>query len=420
MREAEGENAKETLLLPFSKSNDYRRADVKIARTLRLQQLVRLPGLSQRPGNLPNDATKSPPVHKRPVRQQPEGLKMRYRPFGDSETSTSESSDEAPRFRAPSMATPTKKWKGDKTNGENRDPRESSPKPGPYFTATPKSSKTSKHGKADYEERENQESVTKSKKRKHGKSSNLAQSPGNSNEQSVQPDTNANADNTLSSEKPPRRPSVARERSTKKIDKIGEIQEIPPTIDPIHKQPPKPEKPKRRDSKKTVKQIEADPTNLTPKTPKGIPSTIEKPKPLRTNDEKRRRKEEHRRRKEARESKIRHQENQPDGEIAGCEQPVPLPNGVKEIAKPPKKEPESPTKQRTLKKEPDTPIKKSLKSEFLYDEDLDMMSSDSSKGEIMRELDSWEHNQRHWGMEDNMEAYMNGDYHLIGGVYGGF
>ena len=323
MREAEGENGKEILLLPFSKSNDYRGANIKIARTLHLQQLVRLPSLSHRPGNLPKGATNPPAAYKKPVRQQPEGLRMRYRPFGDSESSSPERSDKAPSFRSPPVV-PTqqlaKERKDGKTNGDDSVHQSAVPKLDALVPETPNTSKKRKHIDINREEHENQESVTKSKKRKHDKTSNLKILLANTKEQSVQVDTYSNAHKIQSSEEPLRRPPIAREGSPKKTGKNEEIKEIPPTTDLAPTQTPKPENPQRNESKKFPKQTSEDTPKHPPETPREAPSMTEKSKPPRSNAEKRRRKEEHGRRKEARESKIRDQENQSEI-IPGCERP---------------------------------------------------------------------------------------------------
>ena len=93
------------LLLPSTQTNSYQPLKTSMVKTLHLQQLVSLPngvpGLSNHPSRLasPSDSYRKTP------RQQPEGLRMRYRPFGASDDSDVESIPEpkpkAPVFRVP-------------------------------------------------------------------------------------------------------------------------------------------------------------------------------------------------------------------------------------------------------------------------------------------------------------------------------
>ena len=94
-----------TLLLPSSQTNDYQPSKATIIKTLHLQQLVSLPSHSLEPAVHPNRSALSTETYRKTPRQQPEGLKMRYRPFGVSDDSDLESTSEpmprAPEFRIP-------------------------------------------------------------------------------------------------------------------------------------------------------------------------------------------------------------------------------------------------------------------------------------------------------------------------------
>lgn len=52
------------------------------------------------------EATRTPKSHVKKIRQQPKGLQMRYRPFGDDPSS--DETDSAPRFKIPPVILPTK------------------------------------------------------------------------------------------------------------------------------------------------------------------------------------------------------------------------------------------------------------------------------------------------------------------------
>ncbi|KAL8708777.1 MAG: hypothetical protein Q9225_007555 [Loekoesia sp. 1 TL-2023] len=104
--EADENPNEKVLLIPSSEDNGYRVADANITRTVHLQQIVKLPSLSSKPGVLVNGTTETVKTHVKVIRQQPEGLRMRYRPFGDE--SSSEDSDTAPQFRMPPIISPAK------------------------------------------------------------------------------------------------------------------------------------------------------------------------------------------------------------------------------------------------------------------------------------------------------------------------
>lgn len=102
--EADVDGDEKVLLIPSTGKFSYETASAKIARTLNLQQIVKLPSLSDRPTNAGNPAARVPKTHVKNIRQQPEGLRMRYRPFGDE--SSPEGSDTAPKFKVPPVLTP--------------------------------------------------------------------------------------------------------------------------------------------------------------------------------------------------------------------------------------------------------------------------------------------------------------------------
>lgn len=104
--ESEGEQANSrALLLPSAQTNDYRPSTTKIIKTLHLQQLVSLPSHALEPAFHPNRSASSTESYGKTPRQQPEGLKMRYRPFGVSDDSDLDSTSE-PKRRAPEFRTP--------------------------------------------------------------------------------------------------------------------------------------------------------------------------------------------------------------------------------------------------------------------------------------------------------------------------
>ena len=93
------------LLLPSTQTNKYQPSKTNIIRTLHLQQIVSLPRPVPGPANQPNRLTSPSDSYRKTPRQQPEGLRMRYRPFGASDDSDVESTPEpmskAPEFRVP-------------------------------------------------------------------------------------------------------------------------------------------------------------------------------------------------------------------------------------------------------------------------------------------------------------------------------
>ena len=99
------QSSSRALLLPSTQTNSYQSSKTNIIKTLHLQQLVSLPSLASEPAVHPSGSPSAPESYRKTPRQQPEGLRMRYRPFGASDDSTSESSPEptpkAPEFRLP-------------------------------------------------------------------------------------------------------------------------------------------------------------------------------------------------------------------------------------------------------------------------------------------------------------------------------
>lgn len=89
-----------SLLLPSMQSNGYRPCKTSVFNTLHLQQQL----------NLPTRAQLSARTHAKAPHQQPQGLKMRYQPFGASSDSDSDMADvhasKAPQFHAPETMQP--------------------------------------------------------------------------------------------------------------------------------------------------------------------------------------------------------------------------------------------------------------------------------------------------------------------------
>ena len=77
-----GEQISKHVLLPDEEYDDYRAAPMPISRTLHLQQILRLPELIKSSMD-EEEGTQTPSEPRKAVHEQPAGLKMRYRPFGD-------------------------------------------------------------------------------------------------------------------------------------------------------------------------------------------------------------------------------------------------------------------------------------------------------------------------------------------------
>ncbi|KAL8866035.1 MAG: hypothetical protein Q9174_006537, partial [Haloplaca sp. 1 TL-2023] len=102
--ETDATGDRKVLLIPSTDDNRYHVAGAPITRTLHLQQIVNLPSRSS--DNTVAGSNERPTSHVKTVRQQPEGLCMRYRPFGDA--TSSDSSDGAPEFKVPPIFRPSK------------------------------------------------------------------------------------------------------------------------------------------------------------------------------------------------------------------------------------------------------------------------------------------------------------------------
>ncbi len=98
---ADSISSEPALLFPSSPGNEYRSTTIPISSTLHLRQLL----------NLPSHKADASHITPRPRNEQPEGLKMRFQPFGLS--SSSESDEEAeilkvvPQFRKPPPVSPS-------------------------------------------------------------------------------------------------------------------------------------------------------------------------------------------------------------------------------------------------------------------------------------------------------------------------
>lgn len=98
---------KSVLLMPSAETGEYKVTAFDIAKTFHFQQTT--PNLAHGSDFISNGAANATRTYERAVRQQPDGLRMRYRPFGDVEDSTDQSGaepslerhEEAPRFRVP-------------------------------------------------------------------------------------------------------------------------------------------------------------------------------------------------------------------------------------------------------------------------------------------------------------------------------
>ena len=109
----------QVLLLPSAQKNDYRPLATNKMKTLHLQQLVNLPNHAFEPAGHSYRSAPAPNSYSKTPRQQPEGLRMRYRPFGVSVDSDLESASEptpkVPQFRVPPLvkeSSPRRKRKG--------------------------------------------------------------------------------------------------------------------------------------------------------------------------------------------------------------------------------------------------------------------------------------------------------------------
>lgn len=118
--------AKKTLLLPSTETNEYRPVEVEIVRNLQLQQLP--PKGSNGLGATLNAATSKRRSYKKAPPEQPDGLRMRYHPFGvtdySSDKSQPENQTQVPKFRRPlgiEISPPTQIQNGESIDVEMHD-----------------------------------------------------------------------------------------------------------------------------------------------------------------------------------------------------------------------------------------------------------------------------------------------------------
>lgn len=108
------------LLIPSPENNHYRSSGAHVEKSLHLQQLVKRSVPTHRDGILARGAITAPKTHVKMVRQQPEGLRMRYQPFG--EQSPDEDTDEAPRFKLPPIVSAERLSRAQKPSADNDRP----------------------------------------------------------------------------------------------------------------------------------------------------------------------------------------------------------------------------------------------------------------------------------------------------------
>lgn len=167
--ELEAEQASSrALLLPSTQGNSYRPAKNTIIKTLNLQQLVSLPSHALEPAVHPNRSASASESYKKVPRQQPEGLRMRYHPFGASDGSDSEPSSEpapkAPQFRVPARVqenSPVRKRKRPDLSDDVSDSRSAVKSQKRKRTRSPRATARAKHDPMDIDgiRNENSESI---------------------------------------------------------------------------------------------------------------------------------------------------------------------------------------------------------------------------------------------------------------------
>lgn len=100
------------LLVPSAKNDVYQAAGAAITQTLHLQEIVNFSTLLDKDGGEVGEAPRTSKTHVKETRQQPEGLRMRYRPLGDNSSSDgsdgSDDSDKVPLFKLPPVFSPAK------------------------------------------------------------------------------------------------------------------------------------------------------------------------------------------------------------------------------------------------------------------------------------------------------------------------
>ncbi|KAL9609588.1 MAG: hypothetical protein Q9167_005661 [Letrouitia subvulpina] len=110
----------EVVLLPSSENGEYRSINLAITRTLHLQQLVKLSRTHDGPVRDLSTTSSSSASYKDGPHQQPAGLRMRYRPFGDvypsesEDGSMSEGEAKPPWFKLPPTFEASQTLKGPK------------------------------------------------------------------------------------------------------------------------------------------------------------------------------------------------------------------------------------------------------------------------------------------------------------------
>lgn len=122
------QSSSRALLLPSTQTNNYRPSKTNITKTLHLQQLVSLPSHAPQPAANPSHPASAADSYKKTPRPQPEGLRMRYHPFGASDDSDLESTPEpmskVREFRIPAPvkeSSPQKKRKRPESNDGRSD-----------------------------------------------------------------------------------------------------------------------------------------------------------------------------------------------------------------------------------------------------------------------------------------------------------
>ncbi|KAL8689637.1 MAG: hypothetical protein Q9218_004738 [Villophora microphyllina] len=188
----EADQTEKMLLVPSPKDNNYRSAGPGIERTLHLQQIVKPPPFPNKPSVAANGNATTHGSHVKTVRQQPEGLRMRYRPFGDE--SSSDDANTATRFKVPPILSPAKVCKKPQpvtdgtrktspaksnTKHKNKEPSTAEPRRdsssmldlawrssfGPSSRATPDTTKPQGNGKLTNHNRTHETSEEKAKRR---------------------------------------------------------------------------------------------------------------------------------------------------------------------------------------------------------------------------------------------------------------
>ena len=118
----------EALLLSSAEDNEYKSHNVANIKSFHLQQIVSLPYHAISPAKPSSQSVLPPQAYKRPPREQPKGLKMRYQPFGVVELSDDNlprgEGPKVPQFRLPSAVegTPLKKRKRHSNDHEAQSP----------------------------------------------------------------------------------------------------------------------------------------------------------------------------------------------------------------------------------------------------------------------------------------------------------